>query len=82
MITKQIILAGCAVMVLSISTASAGPCNTGDKGRLTEELSFPAANCRPPDRQQSARSHVRIVSGAAARIKLRTRISLKYLYDF
>jgi hypothetical protein len=31
MITKQIILAGCAVMVLSISAASAGPCNTGEK---------------------------------------------------
>jgi len=31
MITKQIIVAGCAVMVLSIGAASAGPCNTGDK---------------------------------------------------
>jgi hypothetical protein len=31
MTTKQIILAGCAVMVLSVGTARAGPCNTGGK---------------------------------------------------
>jgi hypothetical protein len=31
MITRQIILAGCAVMVLSVGAASAGPCNTGGK---------------------------------------------------
>jgi hypothetical protein len=31
MITKQVILAGCAVMVLSVGTANAGPCNTGGK---------------------------------------------------
>lgn len=31
MITKEIILAGCAVMVLSVGAASAGPCNTGAK---------------------------------------------------
>jgi hypothetical protein len=29
--TRQIILAGCAVMVLSVGAASAGPCNTGGK---------------------------------------------------
>ena len=28
---RKIILAGCTVMVLSIGTASAGPCNTGGK---------------------------------------------------
>ena len=28
---KQIALAGCAIMVLSVGTANAGPCNTGGK---------------------------------------------------
>jgi hypothetical protein len=28
MITKQLVLAGCAAIVLSIATAQAGPCNT------------------------------------------------------
>jgi hypothetical protein len=31
MIKRQLILAGCAVMVLSVGTAHAGPCNTGGK---------------------------------------------------
>jgi hypothetical protein len=31
MITKQLILTGCAVLVLSVGTAHAGPCNTGGK---------------------------------------------------
>jgi hypothetical protein len=31
MTAKQIIIAGCAVMALSVGTASAGPCNTGGK---------------------------------------------------
>jgi hypothetical protein len=31
MIAKQIVLAGCAIMFLSIGAASAGPCNTGGK---------------------------------------------------
>jgi len=31
MITKQLIFAGCATMVLSVATAQAGPCNTGGK---------------------------------------------------
>jgi hypothetical protein len=31
MITKQIILICCAVVVLSVGTAYAGPCNTGGK---------------------------------------------------
>lgn len=31
MTTRQLILAGCAVMVLSIGNAYAGPCNTGGK---------------------------------------------------
>jgi hypothetical protein len=31
MITKQIILAGCAAVVLSAGTVHAGPCNTGSK---------------------------------------------------
>lgn len=29
--TKQLILASCAAMVLSVATANAGPCNTGGK---------------------------------------------------
>jgi len=29
--TRQLILAGCAVMILSIGNAQAGPCNTRDK---------------------------------------------------
>jgi hypothetical protein len=31
MITRQLILASCAVMVLSVGNAYAGPCNTGDR---------------------------------------------------
>ena len=31
MIKRQLILAGCAVMVLSVGNAHAGPCNTGGK---------------------------------------------------
>jgi hypothetical protein len=31
MITRQLILAGCAVMALSIGSVHAGPCNTGAK---------------------------------------------------
>ena len=31
MFAKQLILTGCAVMVLSFGTAHAGPCNTGGK---------------------------------------------------
>jgi hypothetical protein len=31
MITKQLALAACAMMVLSVGSAYAGPCNTGDK---------------------------------------------------
>lgn len=31
MITRQLALAACAVMVLSVSSAYAGPCNTGGK---------------------------------------------------
>jgi hypothetical protein len=32
MITKQVILAGFAAIVLGVSSAHAGPCNTGGKG--------------------------------------------------
>jgi hypothetical protein len=31
MIMKQLILGGCAAIILSIATAQAGPCNTGGK---------------------------------------------------
>jgi hypothetical protein len=31
MTVKQILMAGCAVMALSVGTANAGPCNTGGK---------------------------------------------------
>ncbi len=31
MITRHLILAGCAVMVLSVGAVNAGPCNTGGK---------------------------------------------------
>jgi hypothetical protein len=31
LVMKQFILAGCAVMLLSIASAQAGPCNTKDK---------------------------------------------------
>jgi hypothetical protein len=31
MITKNLVLASCAAIVLSIATAQASPCNTGDK---------------------------------------------------
>jgi hypothetical protein len=29
--TRQLVLAGCAVMILSLGSAEAGPCNTRDK---------------------------------------------------
>jgi hypothetical protein len=29
--TRQLILSGCAVIILSVSNAQAGPCNTGGK---------------------------------------------------
>ena len=31
MLTRQLIIASCAAMVLSVATANAGPCNTGGK---------------------------------------------------
>jgi hypothetical protein len=31
MTTKNLVLASCAVIILSIATAQAGPCNTGEK---------------------------------------------------
>jgi hypothetical protein len=31
MITRQVVLASCAAMVLSVTTAHAGPCNIGGK---------------------------------------------------
>jgi hypothetical protein len=31
MIIKQLVLGGCAAIILSIATAQAGPCNTGGK---------------------------------------------------
>jgi hypothetical protein len=31
MIMKQLVLGGCAAIILSIATAQAGPCNTGGK---------------------------------------------------
>lgn len=42
--TKQMILAGCSVAVLSISTAMAGPCNTtGRAANLKDAGSGPAS---------------------------------------
>jgi len=32
MVTRQLILASCAAMVLSVATANAGPCNSKDAG--------------------------------------------------
>jgi hypothetical protein len=31
MITKQVVLAGCTLLVLSVGSAQAGPCNTANK---------------------------------------------------
>jgi hypothetical protein len=31
MITRQLVLVGCAAIALNVATAHAGPCNTGDK---------------------------------------------------
>ena len=31
MLTRELIIASCAAMVLSVATANAGPCNTGGK---------------------------------------------------
>jgi hypothetical protein len=41
MITKQLVLAGCAAIVLSIATAQAGPCNTGKSAQDTGAGSTP-----------------------------------------
>jgi hypothetical protein len=37
MIAKQFILAGCAVMALSVGAAQAGPCNTAGKSASTQD---------------------------------------------
>src|SRR5438132_9133248 len=42
--TKRLILAGCATLVLSVGTAMAGPCNTGDRAaNLKDAGSGPAS---------------------------------------
>jgi hypothetical protein len=42
--SKQLILAGCSIAVLSISTAMAGPCNTNDRAaNLKDAGSGPAS---------------------------------------
>jgi hypothetical protein len=41
--TKQLILAGCSIAVLSISTAMAGPCDTGRAANLKDAGSGPAS---------------------------------------
>ena len=42
--TKRLILAGCATVVLSVGTAMAGPCNTGDRAaNLKDAGSGPAS---------------------------------------
>jgi hypothetical protein len=37
MITKQLILAGCATLILSVGAAQAGPCNTDGKSASTKD---------------------------------------------
>ncbi len=37
MIAKQLILAGCAVMALSVGVAQAGPCNTAGKAAAMQD---------------------------------------------
>jgi hypothetical protein len=37
MIAKQLVLAGCAVMALSVGTAQAGPCNTAGKAASAQD---------------------------------------------
>jgi hypothetical protein len=41
--TKQLILAGCSIAVLSIGTAMAGPCDTGRAANLKDAGSGPAS---------------------------------------
>ena len=42
--TKRLFLAGCAIVILSASTAMAGPCNTGDRAaNLKDAGSGPAS---------------------------------------
>ena len=42
--TKRLILAGCAIVILSASNAMAGPCNTGDRAaNLKDAGSGPAS---------------------------------------
>ena len=37
MITKQLIQAGCAALILSVGAAQAGPCNTDDKAASAKD---------------------------------------------
>src|SRR5260370_38204506 len=37
MITKQLILAGCAALILSVGAAQAGPCNTDDNAASAQD---------------------------------------------
>jgi hypothetical protein len=37
MITKQLILAGCAALILSVGAAQAGPCNTDEKAASAKD---------------------------------------------
>jgi hypothetical protein len=42
--TKRLILAGCSIVILSVSSAMAGPCNTGDRAaNLRDAGSGPAS---------------------------------------
>jgi len=38
--TKQFLLAGCAILILSAATAQAGPCNTVGKAASTKDAGF------------------------------------------
>jgi hypothetical protein len=55
--TRQLVLAGCAVTILSIGSAQAGPCNTGGK----DAGSGPALPVsQSPPGQQIRRSTLRL----------------------
>lgn len=54
MITKQVILASCAVFVLSTGAALAGPCDTGRAANLKDAGSGPTVGSTAPSARSSA----------------------------
>jgi hypothetical protein len=56
--TKQLILAGCSIVILSVSTAMAGPCdNSGRAANLKDAGSGPASTGQTTGMAADAKEH-------------------------